>query len=162
MDGAGDRAGESVLQGEDVGGGAFEALAPESGLGIGLDDLGVQAHAVGETGDGAFDDEVDAQLLGDLRQEFLRLLVVHRRLARDDAHAMDAGQRGDQGVGHAVDEVLGLVREVRQRQHDERRELRGDGSGLRSPRAVLGVRVRQAKRPAPSRTIARAATAKRA
>jgi hypothetical protein len=49
--------------------------------GVGLDDLGVQAHGLADPGDGAFDDEVDAQLAGDLRQELRRVLVVHRGLA---------------------------------------------------------------------------------
>ena len=51
---------------------------------------------------GAFDHAVDVQRLRDLGQRGLRALELHHRGARDDAHARQLRELGDQRLGHAV------------------------------------------------------------
>ncbi|TMQ70208.1 MAG: hypothetical protein E6K80_09225 [Candidatus Eisenbacteria bacterium] len=95
-------------------------------VGGGFDELGRDAHAIAGAQHRAFDDRVDAQLARDVRQRAADALEAHGGGARDDAQRPDLGQVGDQRLGHAVGEVLllGVAREVLEREHGDRLDTR--------------------------------------
>ena len=70
----------------------------------------------------------------------LRLLEPHRRGQRDDPQRSDAGQVGDQRLGHAVGEelLLGIARGILQRQHRQRGERAGRRGDAGPGRQMVG------------------------
>src|SRR5262249_18474303 len=80
----------------------------------------------------AFDDRVRDQLTGDLPQRHAAVLELHHRGPRHDPKGVILRQLGDERLGHAVHEVLGLVlvrAEILQRQTRPSRAGRGRRSG---------------------------------
>ena len=133
----GDGARDLAVEVQDVPERAVHGARPQAPVGGGGDQLGGDAHALARAQHRALHDRVDAELAGDLGQGPADALVGHGRRVRDDAQRADPGEAGDQGLGHAVGEevLVGLAREIAQRQHRERGDVvRRRGGGRRRGR----------------------------
>ena len=119
---AGDGHRDLALEGQDVSRVARVALRPEVPVRIGLDELDRDPHVSAVPQHRAFHDAPDAERAGDLGKRFRRVLVRHHGRPRDHLQRADARQLGDHGLGHSVREVLllGILREIRERQDGER------------------------------------------
>lgn len=73
-----------ILDGEDVGQVAIEALRPDVGAVGGGDQLGRDAHAGAGFAHAAFEQELDAEFLADVLHFHRATLVGERGVARDD------------------------------------------------------------------------------
>ena len=118
--------GQLALQAEHVLELAVVAVGPERLVAARGDELHADAHAVADEQRRALEDRVDVQLARDLGERLRGPLVLHRRGARDHAQRLDAGEVGDDRLGHAVGEVLlrRVARDVAKREH-------GDGADRR-------------------------------
>ena len=107
---AGDRLGHFALEAENSVEGTLVGFAPDVAVVGAIEQLHGDADLVVFADDGALEDAVDTQFMGDLGQVFLCALVLHDGGMGDDAEGLDAGKLGDEFFGHAVgEEVLGGV-----------------------------------------------------
>ena len=97
----GDLGRDAALQRQHIAQGVIVAARPHMVIGLGVDLLRGDAHAIARPDDGALDDHVGRELARDLRHRFLRAAVLHDRRPRDDSQVVDLRQIGDQGLGHA-------------------------------------------------------------
>ena len=111
-----------ALEGEDVSRVARVALRPEVPVRVGLDELDRDPHVSAVPQHRALHDTPDAERAGDLGKRLRRVLVRHHGRPRDHLQRANARQLGDHGLGHPVREVLllGVLREIRERQDGER------------------------------------------
>ena len=103
------RPGDLVLDGEDVGQVAVEALRPELVAIRGVDQLRRDAQSGAGLADAAFQDVGHVELLAHGSQILALALEIEGRRTRSDAQAGDLGQRVDDLLRHAVGEVLLIV-----------------------------------------------------
>ncbi len=122
LDGADDAFADPVLQVEDVGEIAFEAIGPDMAAGGGLDQLAVDAHAAAGAPHAALEHITDAKLAPDSADIGGFSLIGKTRIARDHEQPAGAGQRRGDVVDHAVGEIflLDVAAHVGERQHRER------------------------------------------
>ena len=94
-----------------------------------VDELSSDAHSVAAAAHAAFDHVIDAKVHGDLGNSYVLALVLRRRLAGHDEQIAEAGELGDDLLGHAVGEIFlfRIATEVGERQHRDPRPL---GYGL--------------------------------
>ena len=117
-----------VLDGKDVLQLAVVALRPDMRLGLAVDELHGDAHAIRRLAHAAFDHVVDAEVPRDLLQ-LHRLALVHEHgVAGDDEQVAEARQLGDDVLGQPVGEELlfRVAAHVEEGQHGDGR----DGSCL--------------------------------
>ena len=117
---------------------AIVAVAPELGLGGGLDQLHGDAQLIAKPPDAAFEHVVDAQFRADLADVLPGPLVEHRRRSRDDAELrrLQGAEFRNHLLGEAVAQVflLGVTAEILEWQ-DRQRHLPGRhvGQGISPP-----------------------------
>ena len=118
----GDLGGELALERQHVTQRAIVTARPQVHVAGRVDELCRHADAIAGAGDRPFDNQIGAELFGDLRDRLLLLPVLHHRRARDHAEALQLREIRDERLGHAVSEIvlLRLGGEVRQRQHRQR------------------------------------------
>src|SRR5262249_45599460 len=94
------------------------ALGPQVRLLGRIDELRGDAYAILRTQHRPLYDRVYAQLLRNLGQWSVNSLVLHCGSARDHAQLPDLGQRGNEGLGESVSEILllGVSRQIFKRQ----------------------------------------------
>ena len=145
--------GHLVLQFEELGQRAGEAVAPDGAASLGLDQLGVDAKAVAGLLDGTFEDVAHAQTLADLGEVEPLALQGEGRGGGEDEEGGDAGEGGDEVGDDAVDEVVaGRVAGQVGEGQDGEGGLVGEGEGFRSPASVrLGRASADSRRLAPLR-----------
>jgi AraC-like DNA-binding protein len=132
-----------VLQGEEIAHVAIEPLGPEMRVGLGIDQLGVDAKLVAGPADAAFQDVAHTQLAADLLCIDSLVPIGERGIARDHEHVREPREIGRQILGHPVGEILLLriVAEIGERQHDDRQPRCAGGLGdRRSGRREIWVR----------------------
>ena len=130
------------LDGEDVVELPVVRLGPEVAIGLGVDELRDDAHAIAGATYAAVEQRGGAERRADLAQALRALLERHDRVARDHLERADLGEMRDDVLGDAVGEVLVLrigaqVAEgkhgdggrarARRRRRDERRGELADG-----------------------------------
>ncbi len=98
--------GDFVLDGENVGQVAIEALRPDVGAVAAGDQLGRDAYAWTGFAHAAFEQELDAEFLADVLHLHRATLVGERGVARDDGEARDLREISDDVLGDAVAEIL--------------------------------------------------------
>jgi catechol 2,3-dioxygenase-like lactoylglutathione lyase family enzyme len=140
LDGGGDARGDVVLQVEEVSEGTVEARGPELRAGVRLDELRADTDLGRRPAHASLEDVADAELLR--RVLHVDLAAAARREARasrDHHDGLEAGQRREDVLGHAVGEVIlpGLSGQVREGKHRDRRRRRTRGLGSRRVLAVL-------------------------
>jgi len=125
-----------ILQGEDVPQIPIKAVGPEVGAGLGLDQLGGDAHTVGGLAHAALDKVANAELAADLLHIGKPALVDEARLPGDHEQPAHARQRRQNVIDHAVREVLlfGISAHVGEGQDR-------DGRTIRNRRLRLCARV---------------------
>ena len=69
-----------------------------------LNQLRIHAHPFRRLHHRTFHDRVDVEFLADLRKRLARILVTHRRGARNHAEGADLREVCDESVGHTIDE----------------------------------------------------------
>ncbi len=117
-------------------------LGPERRVGAGIHQLGGDAQRVAGPPNGAGQQVLHAQLTPDLPCRLRGALHLHRRVARDEAQGLDAGQVRDELVGQPVTEELVVCgAHVRERQDGHRPGFRFGGR-RRSCRSRAGRRRR--------------------
>ena len=120
----GDRARDLVLDQEHVVDGAIEPLGPDV-VAVGhVDQLRADPQAVAGLAHAAFEHGLNVEALADFADVDRRALELERRGPRHHRQALDARQRTDQLLRHAVAEVLliRVVGEVGEREHGDRRQ----------------------------------------
>src|SRR5882672_9703893 len=90
--------------------------------GHGVDQLPGDAHAVAALAHRAFEHIADAKLMPDLLHIDRLPFVREARIAGDDEEPADAGERGDDFLDHAVDEIflLRVAAHIGERQYRDR------------------------------------------
>ena len=123
-------------------------LGPEVGAAAGVDELGVDPHAIAARLHRAFENIAHAEILADRRGVDRLALEGHGRIARDDESAADTRETGGQFIGQGVDEVVlpRIAREVGEG-HDDDGKTRGLGGRLRRD-ACGPVRIKEPPRAA--------------
>ena len=126
------------LDHEDVGQVPVVGLRPEMVVGLGVDELGDDAHPISVAPHAPFEQRRDIQAGSDLAQALLPLLERHHRSARDHGEGADLRQLRDDVLGDPVGEVLvrRVRAQVRERQHRDR-------LGPGTDRTRLGERLRE-------------------
>src|SRR5207248_1790769 len=81
-------------------------LRPDTGVGRAPNQLHGHAYPVTGPQHGSFEQGVDLQLAGDLRQFLPRVLEVHRGGPRNDSELPDPSQVADKRFGEAIGKVL--------------------------------------------------------
>ena len=121
-----DPARDLVLQSEQIARVAVEPLGPEMRVGLGIDQLGVDADLVARPPDAPFQHIAHAQLAADLLRVDRLVLIGERGIARDHEHIRDPRQIGRQILGDPVGEILliRVVAEIGEGQHDDRQARR--------------------------------------
>ena len=111
-----------VLQCEQITGVTIEPLRPEIRGGIGIDQLGVDAHPVFRPPHAAFQNIADAELEPNLLGVDRRVPIGERGIPRNHKHARDARQVGCHILSDAVREIslLAIVAQISKRQHHDR------------------------------------------
>ena len=111
-----------VLQLEDVLQFAVHAVGPESGAGLGVDQLPGDAQPVAGLAHASFKHVADAELAADLLHVDRAALVGEAGIAGDHEQPVHARQGGDDLVDDPVDEIvlLRIVAEVDEGQHGDR------------------------------------------
>ena len=144
-----DRVRDLVLDREDVGQVAVEAVGPDVPAVLAADQLPGDPHPRAGLADAALQHEAHAELLAHLLHVDGLALVRERGVAGDDEQPRDLREVGDDVLGDAVAEVflLGVAAHVVERQHDDRRSRRRGAVG--APMAPAGPPV-----PAVWRTVA--------
>src|SRR6185437_6914662 len=106
---------------------AVETVGPNMRAGLGVDELGVEAHAVTGFAYAAFERVAHAELAADCLHVRRLALVGECGVARDHEGARYARQFGSEILGQAIDEIflLGVARHVGERQHDDGKTGRG-------------------------------------
>ena len=90
-----------------------------------IEELGIEAHAIGGALNASFQDIAHAKLAAELPEIDRLVLVGKSRRARDHEGIRDARNVGRQALGDAVGEVVVLVAaEIGERQHDDRKSRR--------------------------------------
>ncbi|WP_395710959.1 hypothetical protein [Reyranella sp.] len=122
LDGGDNVAGDLVLHREDVVQSAVVPVGPDMAALLGVDQLGSDADLLAGAADASLEGIADAKLAGDGADIDPPVLVGEGRIAGDDEQPAQAGQSRCQIVCHPVGEkrLLGIVAQVRQRQHDDR------------------------------------------
>ena len=115
-----------VLQHEEIGQVAVEALGPEMAVGGRLDQLDVDPHPGRGPPHAALDDVAHAQLAGDGADVDRRRAIGEARIAGDDEQAGDLRQVGDEVLDQPVGEIflVGIAAHVGEGQHRDRRLAR--------------------------------------
>ena len=118
--------------------------------GRGLDQLAGDAHPVAGLAHAAFEHVAHAELAADLLDVDGLALVGEGRIARDHEQRLEARQRGDDVLDHAVGEIflLGIAAHVLERQHRDRR-LVGQRQRVRALGMLEGRRGLRAEPDAP-------------
>jgi len=90
--------------------------------GLGIDQLAGDAHTVAALAHRTFEDIAHAQLAPDLLHIDGTPFVGESRIAGDHEEAVDAAERGDDLLDHAVDEIflLRITAHILKRQHRDR------------------------------------------
>ena len=124
--GGDDRRRDLVLDREDVLELAVVALGPDVPVGLGIDQLHRDAHAVARLAHAALDHVLHAELRRHLLDADRAVLVHEGRVARDDEQVAKARERGDDVLGQAIGEelLLGIAAHVGERQDRNRRLVR--------------------------------------
>ena len=137
-----DGRGHLVLDGEDVLELAVVALGPDMRLGLAVDQLHGDAHAVGGLAHASLDHVVDAEFLGDAARRHRLALVHEDGVARDDEEVAEARQLGDDVLGQPVGEelLLRIAAHVGEGQHGDRGNARR-GVLRRRPRCLPAFRA---------------------
>ena len=144
--GGDDRGGHLVLDREDVLELAVVALGPDVPVGLGIDQLHRDAHAVARLAHAALDHVLHAELRRHLLDPDRAVLVHEGRVARDHEQVAKARERGDDVLGQAVGEelLLGIAAHVDERQDRDRRLVRDRaqrGASAARPRAAPDGRL---------------------
>ena len=141
--GRGDGRGHLVLDLEDVLQSTVIALRPDVGLGLAVDELDSDSHAIGGFADTAFHDVVDAEFAGDLLRLDGLALVDEDGVARNHEELAEAGKLSDDVLGEAVSEelLLWIAAHVDEGQYSDCGASR---RGLTRRCIVAGVRVASA------------------
>ena len=95
-------------------------------IGLGVDQLSVDANPIAQPPDAAFEHISDTELAADLLGVNAFALIGERSVSRDHQHPGDARQIGRQILGDSVCEILLLriIAEIGKRQHDDRQPRR--------------------------------------
>ena len=83
---------DQVLHGEKISRIAVEPLRPQMRIGLGIDQLGVDADLIAGSPYAAFEHITHTKLAADLLGVDLLALIRERGVTRDDEHALDARQ----------------------------------------------------------------------
>src|SRR6185369_2299106 len=123
-----DRRSHRVLDREDVFQVAIVTLGPHMPVGLCVDQLYGDAHAVAGPSHAAFDDVLHPEVLGDLPHVDRLAFEFEGGVARDHEQIVKARQVGQDVLGQTVGEELLLrhTAHVGERQHDDRRLDLGD------------------------------------
>ena len=134
-----DRRRHLVLDRENVLELAVVALGPDMRLGLAVDQLHGDAHAVAGLAHASLDHVVDAEFARDVLRLHRLALVGEDGVARDDQEVAEARQLGDDVFGQPVGEelLLRVAAHVGEGQHGDRRHARGRLPAARSQRAAL-------------------------
>ena len=127
-----------ALDHEDIGELPVIRLGPEVAVGLGVDELGDDTHAISGAPNAPLEHRRDLQPGRDLPQALLPFLQRHTRGARDHLEGADLRQLGDDVLRDPVGEVrvLRVRAQVGERQHR-------DGPGSSADRCRLGERLRE-------------------
>ena len=117
----GDAGRDLILQREQVGGIALEPLRPQMRIGLGVDQLRVDADLVARAAHAPFEHIADRKLAADLFGVDRFVSVGESSVARDHDHVGEPRQVGRDVVGNGIAEILlvGVGAEVDKGQHDD-------------------------------------------
>ncbi len=145
--------GDFLLHGKDIGHVALVALGPEMMAAGGVDELRRDPDTIAAATCAAFDEIGGAEILADLRRVLRLALVGEGRIARDHGKPAPVGQRGDDVLGEAIDEIfLGrIAAHVVEGQHRNSRPGGEGHGGLvgQGQRSIGGLRGRRDRRGLP-------------
>jgi hypothetical protein len=122
-----------VLELEDVFQRAVKTVGPKMRAGGRVDQLPGNADPIAALAHRAFEHIAHAEIAPDLLHIDGLALVREARIAGDDEQPADAGERGDDLLHHAVDEIflLRIAAHIGEGQHRDRRFV-GEGEGRRA------------------------------
>jgi len=122
LDDARDVRRDPVLQFEDIFEGAVETVGPKMRAGGGIDQLAADAQPIAAFAHRAFEHIADAELASDLLDVGRLTLEGEARIASEDNEPTDAGERGDDLLDHAIDEIIlfRVAAQIGERQHSDR------------------------------------------
>jgi len=123
LDRANDALGDLVLEFKDVLDRPIEAIRPQMRARRRVDQLARDAQPASRLANAAFEHVTHAKLIGHLAHVNRPAFVGEARIPRDHDQLIEARQRGDDVVDHAVDEIflLGITRHVGEREDGDRR-----------------------------------------
>jgi peptide/nickel transport system substrate-binding protein len=124
-----------------------EPLRPQMRVGLGIDQLGVDANVVTQPSDAAFQYIANAELTADLLCINGLVPICNCSITRDHEHARDTREIGRQILGDPVRKILlvGVVAQIGEREHDDGQARRTAGlgdwrSGRQARRRQIGDR----------------------
>src|SRR5262249_486870 len=95
-----------ILKREQIARVRVEPLGPEMGVGLRVDQLGIDADLIARTPDAPFENVTHTKLSADLLGVDALVLIGERCVARDHEHACDPRQVGRQILGYPGSKIL--------------------------------------------------------